>query len=196
MIFNKDDLKRYLECDKRALGISKNKPSLFHDNIWKFQIIYRKCEYYYNNHNNILEKILYIFYYFRYKIFSKRMCSEIPLNCIEEGLVIWHGQNIIINGNAKIGKNFSISAGCCVGQAHDKYPIIGDNVEMTIGSKVIGGIKVSHDTTIGAGAVVVKNIEEPYTTWGGVPAKKISNKINKYVAEKKERLKTLVVLEE
>lgn len=195
MIQTKADLKRYLECDRIARGEIKKKPSLIRDSLWRFQIVYRKCEFYCNNKNNPFYKLMYLIYYCVYKNKCRKLCSEIPLNCIEEGLVIWHGQNIIINGYSKIGKNFSISAGCCVGQAHDEYPVIGDNVEMTIGSKVLGGIKIAHDTTIGAGAVVVKSVDESYTTVGGVPAKLISRNTNKYVSEKKERLKEYLELE-
>lgn len=196
MIQTKEDLIRYLECDRIARGETKTKPSLIRDSLWRFQITYRKCEYYSNNRASYINKLLYMVYYCLYKDKCKKLCSEIPLNCIEEGLVIWHGQNIIINGNSKIGKNFSISAGCCVGQAHDKFPVIGDNVEMTIGSKVIGGITIAHDTTIGAGAVVVKSITEPYTTVGGVPAVCISRNNNTYVSEKKERLQQIINLEQ
>lgn len=123
------------------------------------------------------------------------MRSEIPINTIEEGLVICHGQNIIINPDAKIGKNFTISAQCCVGQAHLKVPVIGDNVEMTIASKILGGIVIAHDTTVGAGAIVVKSVEEPYTTIGGVPAKCISHNKNTYVDWKKKRLQGIIDLQ-
>lgn len=192
MIRTKEDLQYYLLCDKNAMGIEYKKPRPFRDKIWKLEILYRKTEYHYNNQKDFFHKIAYILYFIRFKKMCADWGTELPLNVVEEGFVIWHGQNIIINPNAKIGKNFSISAGCCVGQAHDKSPIIGDNVEMTIGSKVLGGITVVNDVTIGAGAVVVKDIAESYTTWGGVPAKCISRNINTYVAEKKKRLEKIL----
>lgn len=193
MIESKNDLKRYLLADKIALGVNKKRPRIIGDRIWKYQIDYRKAEYYLNTNKHFFSKLMFYYYNLKFKIKSRSMCSEIPYNVIEEGLVIWHGQNIIINGNAKIGKNFSISSGCCVGQAHNQFPVIKDNVEMTIGSKVIGGITVANDVTIGAGAVVVKSIDEPYTTWGGVPAKCISRRRNEYVSLKKERLHKIVL---
>lgn len=192
MIKTKSDLKYYLLCDKIARNEKKNKPSLFGDRLWKFQITYRKTEYYYNNRNRLLHKIMYTLYHYIYRKKCSRLCSDIPLNVFGEGLVIWHGQNIIINRNARVGKNCSISSGCCIGQAHNQSPTIGDNLEMTIGSKILGGIHICNDVTIGAGAVVVKDITEPYTTWGGVPAKCISHNINSYVQEKKERLSKII----
>ena len=192
MIKTKDDLKYYLLCDKIAIGTDRKRPKLFGDRLWKFQILYRKTEYHYNNRKNIFHSIAYYSDFIRFKNQCRKLCSEFPLNVFQEGLVIWHGQNIIINGNAKVGKNFSISTGCCIGQAHEQCPVIGDNVEMTIGSKILGGIIIANDVTIGAGAVVVKNIEKPYTTWGGVPAKCIFENKNEYMEKRKERLKKVL----
>lgn len=53
-------------------------------------------------------------------------------------------------------------------------PVIGDNVFIGSGAKVMGNIHIASNTIIGAGAVVVKNIDEEYTTWAGVPAKMIN----------------------
>ena len=55
-------------------------------------------------------------------------------------------------------------------------PIIGDNVTMTFGSKVLGGIKICNNVTIGAGALVLKDITTEFCTVGGVPAKILSVK--------------------
>lgn len=169
MIKTKEDLKRYLECDRIATGIKKEKPSClwFKDKLWKYQIRYRKLEYYYNNRSNPIYYLLYVNNWFVFKHLSEERCCEFNVNTIEEGLVIWHGYNITVSGRAKIGKNFSISTGCCIGQAHEGCPTIGNNIEMGRGSMVLGGINIPSNTTIAAGAVVVKSIEEEFSTWGG-----------------------------
>ena len=192
MIKTKDDLNYYLLCDKVARGETKARPSLIGDRLWKFQILYRKAEYHYNNREKLWHKLAYVFTYWRFRRQRDRLCSELPLNVFAEGLVIWHGQNIIVNEHARVGRNFSISAGCCIGHVNGKTPVIGDNVEMTLGSRVLGGVTIANDVTIGAGALVLKDIDTPYTTWGGLPAKCISQKKNAYVAEKKERLKDVL----
>ena len=192
MIKTKDDLQYYLLCDKLARGETKARPSLWGDKLWKFQILYRKSEYHYNNREKLWHKLAYVFTYWRFRRQRDRLCSELPLNVFAEGLVIWHGQNIIVNENARVGRNFSISAGCCIGHVNGQTPVIGDNVEMTLGSRVLGGVTIANDVTIGAGALVLKDIDTPYTTWGGLPAKCISQKKNAYVAEKKERLKAVL----
>lgn len=48
MIPTKEVLQYFLECDRIALGKKKKHPSLFGDEIWKFQIILRKLEYFQN----------------------------------------------------------------------------------------------------------------------------------------------------
>lgn len=192
MIKTKEDLNYYLLCDKVARGETKAHPSLIGDRLWKFQILYRKAEYHYNNREKLWHKLAYMFTYWRFRRQRDRLCSELPLNVFAEGLVIWHGQNIIVNEHARVGRNFSISAGCCIGHVNGQTPVIGDNVEMTLGSRVLGGVTIANDVTIGAGALVLKDIDTPYTTWGGLPAKCISQKKNAYVAEKKERLKAVL----
>ena len=49
MILSKSDLQRYLELDRRALGIRRAKrPPLTGYRVWKFQVALRKHEYYAN----------------------------------------------------------------------------------------------------------------------------------------------------
>lgn len=49
MIKTKINLNYFLECDRIALGKKAKKPSIFGDEIWKFQICMRKLNYYKNH---------------------------------------------------------------------------------------------------------------------------------------------------
>lgn len=179
MVNNLKDLKRYILADKRALGINKKIPIPFVDRIWIFEIQLRITEYFYNNRRkNIFFSIISIFLIIIWKIKCRNGGIEVPVNVIDEGLAIWHGYGIIINPKAKIGKNFSISAGCVVGQAKGKYPTLGDNVEMTIHSMVLGGVTICDNCIIAPGACVVKNVDIPYVTMGGIPAKVINRRLS------------------
>ena len=40
---------------------------------------------------------------------------------------------------------------------------------------MVGAVRIADDVSIGAGAVVTKDITEAGTTWAGVPARKISD---------------------
>ena len=56
MINSKADLNKYLEMDKKALQRKENKPRLFGDDIWKYEIALRKHEYYVNSKLCIIKK--------------------------------------------------------------------------------------------------------------------------------------------
>ena len=66
----------------------------------------------------------------------------------------------------------------------NKAPKIGNNVFIATGAKIIGNITIADGVAIGANAVVVKDILEPNTSWGGVPARKLSdNGSEKYICK-------------
>lgn len=80
-----------------------------------------------------------------------------PATQIGEGLYIGHFGSIIVNPDAKIGKNFCISAGTLVGNAQGKkkgVPTIGNNVFMGRNSIVIGNVTIGDDVLIAPGAFV------------------------------------------
>lgn len=53
--------------------------------------------------------------------------------------------------------------------------IIGNDVWVGYGSIIMSGVKIGDGAIIAAGSVVVKDVE-PYTIFGGVPAKKIKDR--------------------
>ena len=176
MIESKQDLKEYINADLLVQPRSHSLLiRLFGDSIVKFKKHLRYCEYCYNTHP-FLWKIRYFYHKIICHVILRRYCSEIPINCFGKGLKIWHMQRIIVNGKSNVGDYCSLSSGVVIAHAHDECPTIGNYCELMIDSKVLGGIIVPDHCRIGAGALVIKDINEPNTTWGGVPAKKISNR--------------------
>lgn len=174
MITSKQDLNEYLMADKIALGVTRKHPGLFEDSIWTFEILYRKTEYWQNkkkSRGGVFNRLIAHMYMWRYKRQCLKHLCEIPINCIDKGLIIWHLGNIVINPGAKIGKNFSISGSTNIGQAHDLVPVIGDNVTLCFGASILGGVHIADNVTIGSRALVLKDVNEEYVTLGGVPAK-------------------------
>lgn len=92
---------------------------------------------------------------------------------IGPGLYIGHFGEIIIHSDAKIGERFSIGQGVTIGtkgQGGGGVPVIGDDVYLGVGSKVLGGIVVGDNVSVGANAVVVKDVPAGSVAVG-VPAR-------------------------
>lgn len=100
------------------------------------------------------------------------------------GLRFQHFSNIVINEGVKIGKNCLIFQGVTIGYSSSGVPQIGDNVVLTSGCKLLGGIRIGNNVIIGANAVVTHDIPDNSIAVG-IPARVISkttiSKIKDYV---------------
>ena len=103
---------------------------------------------------------------------------EIVENSFDQGLIIHHTGNIVVNGYAKIGKNCSLHGDNCIGNngITEDTPRIGNGVDIGVGAKIIGGVQIADDITIGAGAVVNKSFLQSGVVIGGIPARVIRSK--------------------
>ncbi len=116
-----------------------------------------------------------------YAFFSILLGISIPRGAkIGPGFRIYHFGTIVINPKAVIGKNFSIHHGCTIGVKNSYYDqvIIGDNVTMGAGAKVLGNLKIGNNVTIGANAVVLSDVPDNSIAVG-IPAKILPKK-NEY----------------
>lgn len=179
MIRTKADLTDYIRQDAKAYGRSTVKAKFFGDEIWKFQLLLRKTEYFHNQQGirRLLCYPLYVAAKFRLHHRQLKLGFSIPLNVFGPGLSIPHYGTIVVAHRAVIGKNCRIHEGVTIGATNGNSGAarIGDDVFISSGVKIIGEVTIADRVAIGANAVVVKSIEEPGTTWGGVPAKKISD---------------------
>ncbi|MCM1139376.1 MAG: serine acetyltransferase [Muribaculum sp.] len=76
---------------------------------------------------------------------------------IGEGFRILHFGCIVVNPNARIGKNVTIAQGVLVGCSEGKNsgsPIIGNNVQLGANSLILGGVNVGNEVLIAPGAFV------------------------------------------
>ncbi len=91
------------------------------------------------------------------------------------GLYIQHGFATMVAAES-IGENCWINQQVTIGyNGHGRPPIIGNNVMITCGAKVLGSINVGDDVVIGANAVVIRDVE-PGVKMGGVPAHVLGEK--------------------
>ena len=93
-----------------------------------------------------------------------------PINNIGGGLIIQHGFATIISAE-KIGRSCKIYQQVTIGYNHQlEAPILGDNVEVCCGAKIIGGVHIGNNVLIGANAVVINDIPSNCVV-AGIPAK-------------------------
>lgn len=111
---------------------------------------------------------------------------EIAMRCeIGDGVYFPHTVGTVI-GAQRIGRNAVIYHGVTFGAkeidldyADNQRPIVGDNVIIGSGAKVLGGISIGDNVIIGANAVVIESIPAGVVV-GGVPARILHQKfVNK-----------------
>jgi len=88
---------------------------------------------------------------------------------IGPGLFIQHGFSTIITAKS-IGDNCWINQQVTIGYSNlVDCPVIGNNVSINAGAKIIGNVIMGNGSVAGANSVVVKNVPENCTVVG-VPA--------------------------
>jgi serine O-acetyltransferase len=114
---------------------------------------------------------------FLYKIAFKfvQIITGIELPCeaqIGRNFVIDHFGGIVISGYAKFGDNCRIRNGVVVGLRRvdePRAPIIGNDVDIGAGAKLLGPISIGNNVAIGANAVVIGDVPDDCVA-AGVPA--------------------------
>lgn len=96
---------------------------------------------------------------------------------IGESVFIDHGMGVVIGETCEIGNNVTIYQGVTLGgtgkDVGKRHPTIGDNVMVGSGAKVLGPLVIGNNSKIGAGSVVLNNVE-PNSTVVGVPARAVT----------------------
>ena len=89
---------------------------------------------------------------------------------IGRGVFIDHGMGVVIGETSQIGNRCLLYQGVTLGgtgKDHGKrHPTLEENVVVGAGAKVLGAITVGTNTRIGAGSVVVRNVEADSTVVG------------------------------
>ena len=108
---------------------------------------------------------------------------QIPIGTqVKGGLRFFHYSCIIVAQSVIIGKNCSIHQGVSIGRVFagkkKGVSVIGDNVVIFPGAKIIGNIKIGNNVVVGANAVVVDDVSDNCVV-AGVPAKVVSKDSSK-----------------
>jgi serine O-acetyltransferase len=88
------------------------------------------------------------------------------------GLVILHSIGTVINSSVRAGRNLVLEHGVTIGAEKGESPILGDDVFIGAGAKIIGAVRIGSDVKIGANAVVTRDLPDGATAVG-IPARVI-----------------------
>lgn len=149
------------------------KDRILHNEVWYIYHYIRHLRYveYYQDKN----KLKFLWHFFWYKRLGFKLRMTIYPNTIGPGFRIYHaGDFVHVGPNVKIGRNCTMLPGVVFGNKtevpDDKTVIVGDDCYFGLGVKILGTVKIGNNVTVGANAVVTKDIPDNAIV-GGVPAK-------------------------
>lgn len=125
-------------------------------------VVYRFGRWRYGIRPAIIRKPLSLIYKVLFK--TVQLVTGICLPCevpVGKNFVIDHFGGIVISGFSTFGDNCRIRTGVVVGLARVEdpcAPVIGNDVDIGAGAKVLGRITIGNNVLIGANSVVVRDV--------------------------------------
>lgn len=101
-------------------------------------------------------------------IFLLYNSSVPPTVCIGRGTKFaYQGIGVVVHSSAIFGTNCLIGQGVTIGatepystSAKTKCPVVGDDVYISAGARLLGDIRIGNRVVVGAGAVVLKDVPD------------------------------------
>lgn len=136
--------------------------------IWKYVLRLRNTEFYKNSN----KKLRYVYSLRLKNQMGRKLGFDIPENCFDKGLLIYHIGPIVVNSGARIGTDCEIVGDLCIGntESGSQCPVIGNRVCIGRGAVIIGAAHISDDTMVAAKALVTKKFESSNMVLVGIPA--------------------------
>jgi len=136
-------------------------------------LVYRFGRWRYGVRPVLLRRLLSLIYRLLYKLVQILTGIEFPCEVeIGRNFVIDHFGGIVVSGYTVFGDNCRIRNGVVIGLRRVEEPgapVIGNNVDIGAGAKLLGAIKVGNNVLIGANAVVIHDVPDDSMAVG-VPA--------------------------
>jgi serine O-acetyltransferase len=136
-------------------------------------VVYRFGRWRYGVRPTLVRKFFSLIYHVLYKVVQIVTGIELPCEVVVgRNFIIDHFGGIIVSGYVKFGDNCRIRDGVVVGlrRVEEKCaPIIGNNVDIGSGAKLLGQIRIGDNVLIGANAVVLCDVPDNSIAVG-VPA--------------------------
>ena len=130
----------------------------YQDGTFRWQVAFRLCN------SSGME---HLFGVILWKLNKRRKQIQIPPHTkIGYGLYIGHGGPLVCNETAVIGNNCNLSQWTTIGTNEGSAAVIGDNVYIGPSCCIVEHVRIGNNVTIGAGAVVTKDIPDNATAAG------------------------------
>ena len=129
--------------------------------------LYRLSHFFYKNKHTrlswLVDKILYF-------IFNSHIPGSAQIG--ENSKCAYGGIGVVIHSRAKIGARVIIGQGITIGRKLEPsgVPVIGDDVYISAGARILGDITIGNNVIIGANSVVITDIADNSIA-AGIPAK-------------------------
>ena len=89
------------------------------------------------------------------------------------GFVLFHSNGVVINKSVRGGSNVHLHHEVTIGgDVAGNAPVLGCNIDIGAGAKIIGGVTIGDGARVGANAVVVHDVAAGSTVVG-IPAKPV-----------------------
>lgn len=110
-----------------------------------------------------------------YVVVDMLLGISLPLEAeIGGGLLIRHGQGLVVSWRSTIGVDCEVHQHVTLGETRDgAVPHLGDRVLVGANAVLVGAVRVGDDAVVGAGAVVVRDVPSGATAVGN-PARILS----------------------
>jgi serine O-acetyltransferase len=131
--------------------------------------IYRIANFLYLNKIPLIPKLLY---WFNFLVFNSVVPSSAKIGANTK--FAYGGIGVVLHSESIIGCNVIIGQGVTIGRKLDPVgvPVIGNDVYIAAGSRILGAVRVGNNVIIGANAVVIHDIPDNSIV-AGAPAKVI-----------------------
>ncbi len=177
---------KIIQYIKEQINVTKEKDPSIKSTMEVFLYPSFKALLYYKISNYLYNKKHYFLARYISERAKRKTGIEIHPGCkIGKRLFIDHGMGVVIGETTEIGDDVIIYQGATLGTTGKvkgkRHPIIGDNVLIGAGAKLLGPLKIENNAKIGAGAVVLKDVPKN-TTVVGIPARVV--KVNNDITDK------------
>lgn len=165
----KADIKRHVKSPRDRENIYV----IFEQGIWAVAV-YRFGRWARGARIPVVSLILRIVAFLLFKITEIVTGISLPASArIGKGLYAGHFGPTILHSNVIMGENCSVGPGVIIGtrgRGDTGTPVIGDNVYVATGAKILGAVQIGNNVKIGANAVVLTDVPDGATAVG-VPAR-------------------------